>query len=397
MNYKSWLKFSVLNLCIVALLGGLMRYKIGFEFPYFEQKFIQHAHSHFAFSAWISQTLFVLLLNSLSKHRNISSIYKKLLIGNAIAAYGMLFSFSIQGYGLVSIAFTVLSLLIDYLFAYNYIKDLKQVNHPSRNWYTAALLFNVVSSVGTYTLAYMMATHHIKQNIYLGSVYFYLHFQYNAWFLFACIGLLIDKLHEGNSNFIYNNNIFKLFVVSVIPAYMLSILWLKLPIYLYIFVVFAALTQILAWILLLKDSVYNLKQINIDKNTKKILFILTMAMSIKLGLQLVSTIPSISQLVFGFRPIVIAYLHLVLLCIISLFLLNYINGFMFIKQDKNSKISLWIFICGIFINEFILGIQGVAGLSYNMIPFANEILFINSCLIIIGIVGYFISLKTKTN
>jgi len=397
MNYKSWLKFSVLNLCIVALLGGLMRYKIGFEFPYFEQKFIQHAHSHFAFSAWISQTLFVLLLNSLSKHRNISSIYKKLLIGNAIAAYGMLFSFSIQGYGLVSIAFTVLSLLIDYLFAYNYIKDLKQVNHPSRNWYTAALLFNVVSSVGTYTLAYMMATHHIKQNIYLGSVYFYLHFQYNAWFLFACIGLLIDKLHEGNSNFIYNNNIFKLFVVSVIPAYMLSILWLKLPIYLYIFVVFAALTQILAWILLLKDTVYNLKQINIDKNTKKILFILTMAMSIKLGLQLVSTIPSISQLVFGFRPIVIAYLHLVLLCIISLFLLNYINGFMLIKQDKNSKISLWIFICGIFINEFILGIQGVAGLSYNMIPFANEILFINSCLIIIGIVGYFISLKTKTN
>ena len=397
MNYKSWLKFSVLNLCIVALLGGLMRYKIGFEFPYFEQKFIQHAHSHFAFSAWIGQTLFVLLLHSLSKHRNINSIYKKLLIGNAIAAYGMLFSFSIQGYGLVSIAFTVLSLLIDYIFAYNYIKDIKQINHPSRNWYTAALLFNVVSSVGTYTLAYMMATHHIQQNLYLGSVYFYLHFQYNAWFLFACIGLLIDRLHEGNSNFIYNKNIFKLFVVSVIPAYMLSILWLKLPIYLYIFVVFAALTQILAWILLLKDSIYNLKQINIDKYTKKILFIIAMAMCIKLGLQLVSTIPSISQLAFGFRPIVIAYLHLVLLCIISLFLLNYINGFMFIKQDKNSKISLWIFICGIFINEFILGIQGVAALSYNMIPFANEILFINSCLIIIGIVGYFFSLKAKTN
>ena len=397
MNYRFWLKFSVLNLCIVALLGGLMRYKIGFEFPYFEQKFIQHAHSHFAFSAWIGQTLFVLLLHSLSKHRNINSIYKKLLIGNAIAAYGMLFSFSIQGYGLVSIAFTVLSLLIDYIFAYNYIKDIKQINHPSRNWYTAALLFNVVSSVGTYTLAYMMATHHIQQNLYLGSVYFYLHFQYNAWFLFACIGLLIDRLHEGNSNFIYNKNIFKLFVVSVIPAYMLSILWLKLPIYLYIFVVFAALTQILAWILLLKDSIYNLKQINIDKYTKKILFIIAMAMCIKLGLQLVSTIPSISQLAFGFRPIVIAYLHLVLLCIISLFLMNYINGFMFIKQNKNSKISLWIFICGIFINEFILGIQGVAALSYNMIPFANEILFINSCLIIIGIVGYFFSLKAKTN
>ena len=37
-NSKFWLKFSLINLLIVALLGLLMRYKIGFEFPYFNQK-----------------------------------------------------------------------------------------------------------------------------------------------------------------------------------------------------------------------------------------------------------------------------------------------------------------------------------------------------------------------
>lgn len=49
-NPKFWLRFSVINLLIVALLGTLMRYKIGFEFPFFNQKNIQHSHSHFAFA-----------------------------------------------------------------------------------------------------------------------------------------------------------------------------------------------------------------------------------------------------------------------------------------------------------------------------------------------------------
>ena len=47
---EKWLHISILNLSIVALLGVIMRYKIGFEFPYFDQKHIHHSHSHFAFT-----------------------------------------------------------------------------------------------------------------------------------------------------------------------------------------------------------------------------------------------------------------------------------------------------------------------------------------------------------
>jgi len=66
-NSKFWLKFSLINLLIVALLGLLMRYKIGFEFPYFNQKSLQHSHSHFAFAGWISHTLMVLMISYLNK------------------------------------------------------------------------------------------------------------------------------------------------------------------------------------------------------------------------------------------------------------------------------------------------------------------------------------------
>ena len=64
-NFKVWMRVTIINLLIVALFGVLMRYKIGFEFPYFNQKNLQHAHSHFAFGGWISMMLMVLMLYSL--------------------------------------------------------------------------------------------------------------------------------------------------------------------------------------------------------------------------------------------------------------------------------------------------------------------------------------------
>src|SRR5215831_2703518 len=94
---KTWLKISLLNLFIVSLIGLLMRYKIGFEFPYFDQKSLQHSHSHFAFGGWITHTLMVLMIAFLEKRINISpnktinfSTYNKILFCNLICSYGML-------------------------------------------------------------------------------------------------------------------------------------------------------------------------------------------------------------------------------------------------------------------------------------------------------------------
>ena len=60
-----WLRISLFNLCIVAIIGVIMRYKIGFEFPYFDQKHLQHAHSHFAFYGWIAHTLYSFMVSFL--------------------------------------------------------------------------------------------------------------------------------------------------------------------------------------------------------------------------------------------------------------------------------------------------------------------------------------------
>ena len=379
LNTKFWLRISLLNLFIVALLGTLMRYKIGFEFPYFDQKHLQHGHSHFAFIGWITHTLFVLIIGVIQREEIVAniSIYRKLLIVNLVCAYGMLISFAIQGYGLFSISFSTLSVFTAYFFAYFLFKDLKKISdRPYANWFTAALWFNIISSLGTFTLAFMMASHNFNQNIHLASLYFYLHFQYNGFFMFSCMGLLLAKLYELKPSYRQSNSIFWMFFLCCIPAYFLSVLWAKLPVWLYAIVILAALTQVLAWVKFLLSMKQGItSNASIFKSGRYLFLIILIALSVKFLLQLGSTIPSVSKLAFGFRPIVIAYLHLVLLAIISVFLVSYMYIYKLICINKTTTIALILFVTGVYLNEIVLGIQGIASFSYTVVPFANGILF----------------------
>ena len=407
LNSKLWLKTSIINLLLVAILGLLMRYKIGFEFPFLDQKHLQHSHSHFAFSGWISHTLMVLMIGFLEykiKKTEVQFIkkYNLLLITNLICSYGMLISFIIQGYGAISILFSTSSIVIACVFTFFYFKDLKLISHEdlSKNWFKASLFFNVISSLGTFALAYMMVSKNIQQNEYLSSIYFYLHFQYNGWFFFACMGLLISFLQLKKAENLFFNKTFWLFFVSCIPAYFLSTLWLKLPTWIYVLTLLSALVQTITWFKFLY-VIIKLKNNFLEKYPlvlRYILFFVGVALSLKFILQLGSTIPALSQLAFGFRPIVIAYLHLVLLAIISLFLLFYIYANQFLTFNKQIKNGIIIFSVGVLLNEIILAIQGIASFSYTLIPFVNEMLFGAAIILVSGIgIIVFYSLKKVKN
>ncbi|MBK9565041.1 MAG: hypothetical protein IPO37_07635 [Saprospiraceae bacterium] len=383
-----FIKAGLINLTLIALIGALMRYKIGFEFPFFNQKNLLHAHSHYAFAGWVTHILFTLMVLFLKNNITNKAIYDRLLKANLICAAGMLISFTIQGYGPVSITFSTLSILIGYCFSYFYIKDLNNLpDHPSKNWFKAALLFNVLSSLGTFYLAYMMVTKNINQHSYLGSVYFYLHFQYSGWFFFAIMGLIIDKFAELPS-FSYDSQLFKTFFSACVPAYFLSILWAKLPWYLYILPVVAVLLQLWGLSILIKKVRTHLRQIKSawPKPVRWLLGLAFFALIIKLLLQTGSVFPEISKLAFGFRSIVIAYLHLVLLAFTTLFLLGYLLLNNHIRQNKISVMSLIVFSVGVFANEFVLMIQGVASFAYILVPHLNEVLFGVSLVMLLSMV-----------
>lgn len=393
-----WLRISIINLLIVAFVGVILRYKIAFALPFVDQKHLLHGHSHFAFAGWINQTIMVLILNAISRHQEDTLIkkYKLLIYINLFTAYGMLISFAISGYALFSISFSTLSIINSYVFGIIIWKELNISNKKLTSywWYKAAIVFNMISSVGAFTLSFLMASSSINQNYYLLAAYAFLHFQYNGWFFFACMGLFITQIEKIKFVDKKLKIIFWLFSVSCIPAYYLSVLWLPIPIMGYGIIVLAAAAQCIGWGMLLFIIYKNYTQfLTLFHNKGRWLIYLSgMALSIKLLLQLLSTIPSLSQLAFGFRPVVIGYLHLMLLGVISIFLLGYILANQLIKIGRYTKMGSIVFIIGIIVNQMLLLVQGASAMNYIGIPYINESLFAAAILMFIGLV--FINVQT---
>ncbi|MGN6355459.1 MAG: hypothetical protein ACTHLB_18870 [Parafilimonas sp.] len=379
-SLHKWLRIAVFNLLLVAFLGLVMRYKMAFSLPFITQKYFLNAQSHFAFAGWITQALMTFIAFYIAKNKASFSLkkYNRLLFANLVTAYGMLFCFPFEGYGLMSIIFSTLSIFVSYAFAIVVWRDLNRINKKTvtHAWIKAALIWSVLSSIGPYTLAYMMATKHIYQHIYLASIYFYLHFQYNGWFFFTCIGLFMNKLPESLFPVKLKKNIFYAFAFACLPAYFLSALWLPIPTWIYIIVVGAAFVQVIAWgVLSVKLASNRIAIFSQEHKPVTWLFILpAIALSIKLLLQLGSTIPALSTWAFGFRPIVIGYLHLVFLGIFSIFILAYslYNGYFL--YNKRFARGVWIFIAGIILNEALLMLQGLDAITYTGVPYINEML-----------------------
>jgi len=375
----TWFRLGLLSLIIVALYGTLMRYKIAFNFPFLEQKNLLHAHSHFAFCGWITQLLYSGLLLLLSPY--LTDLQRRkyhLLLGcNLFVAFGMLVSFTFQGYKALSISFSTLSIVIALVFAIVYFKDSRHLpqGHRSAPWAKAGLLFNILSAAGPLSLAYMMAMKSFDPNFYLGSVYYYLHFQYSGWFFFGCIAMITAFLPQDAPAL---KKYFWLFSLTAIPTFFLSILWAKLPAWIYLLTVVATMVQLVAWVMLLIRmwKYFNERKADFFPLWIRWFFYASaLALTMKFILQAISVIPSLSQLVFGIRPIVIAYLHLVLLGVYSLFLIGYLFAQKILTPTKIAICAAFGFFIGVVLNELFLGIQGVAAFAYIPIPFINELLF----------------------
>jgi hypothetical protein len=400
-SLRKWLRVSFFNLLLIAFIGIILRYKIVFPLPFIDQKFLLHGHSHFAFAGWISQALMALLIANISEQtkQNYFIKYRWVLYANLLTAYGMLFTFPFTGYGLLSIIFSTLSVFVSYVFAYMFWKDLNKsaTRNISHAWYKAALICNVVSSVGPFSLAYMMAVKTIPQNWYLASIYFFLHFQYNGWFFFVCMGLLCYRLAQYGITNQKLKKVYRLFAFSLFPTLFLSLLWWPIPIWLYILVIISAISQLAGWGLLVNTTRQYIPAIKktISPLSFYLFVLCSAALTIKLFLQAGSVIPSLSKLAFGFRPIVIGYLHLVLLGVISIFILAYSLAVNYISVSKNVNTGVIVFAAGIILNEVLLMVQGISDINYTGIPFLNHLLLVAAVTIFTGLLILNTGLKVE--
>jgi hypothetical protein len=403
--FRRWALLSLLNFCILAAVGVLLRYKIIFSLPMVHQKNLLHGHSHFAFSGWVGMALFTGIVWVIYRHHKSLDLqpYKRLFWLGQMAAFGMLCTFPFMGYKWPSIALSTLSVVFSYLFAWRAWKDMRQstVPLPVAQWFRASFVMLGLSTLGTFFLAWLMMQKGPGQEWYIGSVYFFLHFQYNGWFLFAILGFFyyfISRIpYQAGCH--ARPQVFRYLVIASIPAYFLSALWMRLPSWMYWSAVASGLLQLVAlyyFSLLLFRCVRGTRA-EVSGIVKWLWGFALLAFILKILMQALSVIPAVTHLAFGFRPIVIGYLHMVLLGLVSFFLLGFLVQEKLIdRHSKTTNAGFILFISAVVLNEILLMLQGVRSIWMQAFPYANQLLFGVAIMIFTGLLLIIIGQRTGT-
>lgn len=186
---------------------------------------------------------------------------------------------------------------------------------------------------------------------------------------------------------------FLLFCLACLPTYFLSVLWLSIPLIVYSVIAASVIAQVAGWLVMVKVFITNKLFINqqFSKQGRLLLLLSAIAFSIKLVLQSGSLHPALSYLSYGFRPIIVGFLHLVLLAVTSIFIVGYIVSLYLIPVTKKLMTGIFIFVAGIIINELLLMVQGIAALNYNSILHINVQLLMAAIILLFGISILFIN------
>lgn len=370
MNLSRGNQIAIFNLLIVGIIGSLMRFYFLHPIPGFNLQFVLHGHSHLAFLGWVFMALYVLISYAYLPPKNLKSgKYPLLFMILQIANLGMLATFPWTGYAFWSIVFSTIHAVSTIYFAWIFIRDvqpnLPQIHQVSFQFVKWALILMMVSNLAPFALGPISAIQG-KNNLYHLVIYFYLHFQYNGWFTFALLGLILLLLERRGvctqTNYVKWG--FNLKLAAVFPAYLLSALWTEPGLVWNFLAGIVALVQLIGLAYLLYFIFGNLGSlISSDSFLQKVLLCCgILAISIQHILMFLSAFPALGKLAFA-RPIVIAYLHLVLVGFVSLCLFFLFLKMKFILESITSKIGFYLFLGAFLGTELILVSPSIVGKS----------------------------------
>ena len=151
--------FSVFNLFLLSIVGAILRLYPLLGATFFDYKNVLHAHSHFAFGGWVMPILLAMVLKYFPEitgrisYRHLRNISVSILV----SGYGMLLSFPFRGDAPVSIGFSSLSIFAGGYMTSELWKAARQLNVTSVLFLKAGLVFLVLSALGPFATAPLIA------------------------------------------------------------------------------------------------------------------------------------------------------------------------------------------------------------------------------------------------
>lgn len=377
-----WLKTALFNLFIAAVLGVLLRYAFVEELSWMKFRFVLHGHSHTAMLGWVYLALYALLVRAFLDPKRSLRKYNILFWLTQASVLGMLITFPIVGYAPASIAFSTLHTLLAYAFSYYFLRELRpQGDGPflfSRLFARAAIVFMLISTLALWATAPIIISGGKGTAWYYAVIQFFLHFQFNGWFLFAMLALFIRKLEQKHI-FLDTKKMkwfFWLLIISCFLTYALAVSWSTPLLSIFLTNSVGVLIQLAAALIFI-SLLWREKILEHFRFWEGILLRTAFVCFVgKVFIQSVIVIPYIAKIGYTIRNYVIGFLHLMLLGIFTSFLLAFAFESKALRLNVWSKWGIALFLTGFLLSEGVLFLQGTMFWgAKGFLPFYYEGLF----------------------
>lgn len=216
-----------LFLLVAAALGVALRWQFVAPLPGLNYAFFLHTHSHVAFLGWVGNAYVVASLRHFVP-ADAAAGYDRLWWLLQVGILGMALTFPFQGYAAASIVFATLHTAAMTVFAVKLWRR-NCATAAARPHLRAALGFLLVSGLGPLALGPLAAAGLRDTPAYTLAIYFYLHCQYNGWFLFFLQALTLQRRHEAGTPVATEPAVraARWLTVGCVLTYALSTLWLQ--------------------------------------------------------------------------------------------------------------------------------------------------------------------------
>ena len=373
MDTRKDIQWAFLYFIITILLGLSLRVSYIAD-VFFNIRHVTHSHSHIGLLGWIYTILSSLICQYFLRETD-RKPYFILFLCTQFCILGMLFSFPFGGYFLYSIIFSSLFIICTYWFSIFFLKRSKKYSfirfsisksvdaeHDkplSLKFVHWGIYFLILSSIGIWLLPVAIVKAGKGSDWYNSALYFFLHFQYNGWFLAVLFGLLVGEIeHKSLLNSKRLKGALYNFVIGTIGSVTLS--WVGFfnePI-LYI------IGNISGFLLL--ASIFELYRayMQLEKPAFLMQMFLLLCM-LKTIFMFLGSFPWIAEVVLPNREFVISYLHFTFLGVIGFGVLHFL--------EKNLHIhfpywSLSLYTTAFVGSEILITYKGIAILCELFVP-----------------------------
>jgi hypothetical protein len=406
LKYKSlsttgfWFRIALLNFFVAGIVGLALRLAFVVELSWPDFMNAMHAHSHVAMLGWLYMAIYALFVELfLPESIKNSKRYTRLFWVSEIAIVGILVTMLTNGYHVSSMVFLGTHVILSYVFMWFFLQDTRHVKgaEVSMRFARTALWFMALSTLALWAMGPLMSLSMTGSAFYYASVQFFLHFQFNGWFIFAALAIFFRVLGQLGMGLEKKalGAFFYLLVASCLLTYVLAVTWSNpIPLLFWInslgVILQVAALYVFARMIL---GAYSIAQKMLSPAGRRLFGIAMICFALKIFMQAVVVVPYIATVSYTVRNYVIGFIHLILIGMLTHMVLGAAVNTGIINPDSNrAKIGFMILLVGFLLTELILFLQGTmfwAALGF--IPFYYELLFGISILLPLSILLILIS------